>query len=363
MLELGIYCLQRCGPLRALLLLGLALTSTLLALLDQSTAAVCLLLILFYLGSAQSLSWRRQQQEQQHLLQQLAQLFGGQAERSHLLVKCDDEQRGAERLRSEVQFAAQSLEQMAEQTEQQGEAQSLRVNMIATASEEISQTLLHIGDLAEQALQAFERMHQMSDSGRQDAQSVGDEMQSIQLSLGRTAAAVRQLLQHSSAVEQSVQLIQALAKQTQLLALNASIEAARAGEQGRGFAVVAEEVRNLAQSTSAAAVEITGAVGAIGQAVHHVQVEVDEHQQLLANGCQQSLALANRLQQQADFSTQSLQSFGVMRQALSEHTQANQSLNQQLHEIGAALSQQSTQNRELHDLTHYLTRLTLGAKP
>ena len=94
----------------------------LLALLEQSTAAVCLLLILFYLGSAQSLSWRRQQQEQQHLLQQLAQLFGGQAERSHLLVKCADEQRGAERLRSEVQFAAQSLEHMAKQTEQQGEA-------------------------------------------------------------------------------------------------------------------------------------------------------------------------------------------------------------------------------------------------
>ncbi|MNG41403.1 hypothetical protein D3C84_1305690 [compost metagenome] len=52
-----------------------------------------------------------------------------------------------------------------------------------------------------------------------------------------------------------------------------------------------------------------------------------------------------------------------MRQALAEHTQANQSLNQQLHEIGAALQQQSGQNHELHDLTLHLTRLTAGSTP
>jgi methyl-accepting chemotaxis protein len=356
MLEFGIYCLQRCGAARTWLLATMALASTLLALLDQDTAALCLLPLLLYLGCAQSLSWRRQQQAQTHLLRQLAELFGGSTERTRLLVQCDDERRAAERLRSEVQFAAQALERMAEQAEQQGEAQNLRVNMIATASEEIGQTLLHIGELAEDALQAFQKLHQMSEQGSLDARLVGDQMHLIQASLGRTDQAVGQLLQHSAAVEQAVQLIQALAKQTQLLALNASIEAARAGEQGRGFAVVAEEVRNLAQSTAAATAEITQAVGAIGQSMAHVRNEVDEHRELLGQGCTRSLELAGRLQQQADSSTANLERFGTMRQALNEHTQASQALNQQLHEIGIALAQQSAQNHELHDLTLYLTR-------
>ena len=358
MLELGIYCLQRCGAARTWLLAALALASTLLALLDQDAAALCLLPLLLYLGGAQGLSWRRQQQAQSHLLRQLAGLFESSAERTRLLVKCDDERRAAERLRSEVQFAAQALERMAEHTEQQGEAQNLRVNMIATASEEIGQTLLHIGDLAEETLQAFRRLHQMSEQGSLDARLVGDQMQLIQASLGRTDQAVGQLLRHNAAVEQAVQLIQALAKQTQLLALNASIEAARAGEQGRGFAVVAEEVRNLAQSTAAAASEITQAVAAIGQSMNHVRSEVDEHRELLGQGCACNLELAARLHQQADFSASHLEAFGAMRQALDEHTQANQALNQQLHEIGAALGQQSAQNRELHALTLYLTRRT-----
>jgi methyl-accepting chemotaxis protein len=363
MLELGVYCLERCGAVRAWLLALLALATTLLALLGQPYPAAALLFLLLYLGGAQHLLWRRLQRDQQRILQQLAGLFGGQAEAAQLLVSCSGEQRSAERLRSEVQFASAALERMARQTEQQGEQQSQRVDMIAAASEQISQTLLHIEGLAEQALQAFARMHQMSEDGRQDAQHVGATMHGIQLSLGRTAAAVGQLLQHTGAVERAVQLIQALAKQTQLLALNASIEAARAGEHGRGFAVVAAEVRNLAQSTDSAASEITGVVGAITRAVGQVHGEVDEHRDLLDASSRQSSQLAEQLRGQAEFSQDTLQRFGAMRQALAEHTQANQSLNQQLHEIGGALQQHSAQNHELHDLTLYLTRLTGGTAP
>ncbi|WP_422598770.1 methyl-accepting chemotaxis protein [Pseudomonas sp.] len=237
--------------------------------------------------------------------------------------------------------------------------------MIAAASEQISQTLLHIRSLADHALHAFGETHQKSEAGCQDAQKVGGALHDIGQSLGRTGVAVGELLLRTEAVERAVASIQGLAKQTQLLALNASIEAARAGEQGRGFAVVADEVRHLAQATGQTAAEITQVVAAIAAAVATVRGQVDEHRALLQAGNQQSLGLASNLDALALQSRGNIEQLGSMHHALHEHSQANQSLSEQLQQISDALLRQSGDNQQLHELTLYLTQMTalLEAQP
>lgn len=302
---------------------------------------------------------QRQRQQLQRLLRGLQQLCGdSQPELHSLILSSSQERRNAERLRSEVLFAGQALAEMAATTEQRSDAQGRQVATIAQASEEIGHTLGQIQHLGQQAMSAFQLAHQKSEAGQQDAQSVGSAMASIRSSLGRTAEAVNQLLSHTQAVETALQGIQGLAKQTQLLALNASIEAARAGEQGRGFAVVADEVRQLSLASDQAAQRITGVVGDIAQSAQSLHHEVEEHRQLLEHGAHQSEALAADLQQLAQQSQQSLGEMHCLQQALDEHGQASQSLHEQLQCMGQTVAEQREQTHELHSLTLYLTRLT-----
>lgn len=309
--------------------------------------------------------------QQQRQRQALERLRGGfrqlcdteRADLHGLIVDHHQQRRGAERLRSEVQFASQSLADMAATAEQRSETQGQQVASIAQASAGIGQALEQIQHLGQQASSAFQVAHQKSEQGRQDAQTVGSAMVDIRQSLGRTAEAVSQLLEHTRAVDGSLQSIQNLAKQTQLLALNASIEAARAGEQGRGFAVVADEVRQLSLASDQAVQHITRVVADIGQAVQSVRHEVEEHRHLLDQGAARSETLAGNLHQLAQQNQQSLADLHCLQHALDEHGGASQSLHDQLQRIGQSVTEQREQSHELHSLTLYLTRLTGSANP
>ncbi len=111
---------------------------------------------------------------------------------------------------------------------------------------------------------------------KESFEGIAGNLRSMFGKIQQASGSVDSLHQRTGQIGGIVQLIKAIADQTNLLALNAAIEAARAGEAGRGFAVVADEVRKLAERTTQATAEIAGLVGAIQEETRSAKLIMDD---------------------------------------------------------------------------------------
>ncbi len=164
-----------------------------------------------------------------------------------------------------TQLAASSEEMSAisAQVSHAATAQGDQTSMVATAVHQMS---VAVQEVAQNAQSTSNTAADANKEARQGSELVQSNLRSIQglsVSVEKAGEVIDALHSQSDEISKVLGVIQSIAEQTNLLALNAAIEAARAGEAGRGFAVVADEVRSLASNTQKATESIRGMIDAL----------------------------------------------------------------------------------------------------
>ncbi|KPQ30074.1 MAG: methyl-accepting chemotaxis protein [Marinobacter excellens HL-55] len=160
----------------------------------------------------------------------------------------------------ELAVNVSSLRETSKTSRSSVEGQQNEIDMIATAINEMSAAAGEIAQNAQQTAEASENADQESRESLKTVAASRDAVEKLAKEVTAAAEVIDALGKDVSSINTVLEVIQGIAEQTNLLALNAAIEAARAGEAGRGFAVVADEVRNLAQRTQSSTGEINNMI-------------------------------------------------------------------------------------------------------
>ncbi len=227
---------------------------------------------------------------------------------------------------TQIASAAEQLSAVTEQTSAGVNNQKVETDQVATAMHEMTATVQEVARNAEEASQAAAAADGEARAGDQVVNEAIAQIERLASEVERSTDAMTVLQQESDKIGSVMDVIKAVAEQTNLLALNAAIEAARAGEAGRGFAVVADEVRGLAQRTQKSTEEIEGLVAG------------------LQNGTQQVAAVMNNSRSLTDSSVALTRKAGVSLENITRTVSNIQSMNQQ---IAAAAEEQSAVAEEI----------------
>jgi methyl-accepting chemotaxis protein len=235
-----------------------------------------------------------------------------------------------------VHQSSQKLNKVAGQTDSEIQGNKLQIDAVSAAVTEMSATVQEISHNAQQTSSAASQAQQRGIEGAVLSQAAVKDMSLLAGTMTEAVDVVIGLAKESENIGAVVDVIKAIADQTNLLALNAAIEAARAGEQGRGFAVVADEVRSLAGRTS----ESTG----------HIRTMVEKLQAIAKDA-------EAKMQQGREQTQLSSERATSMQSALDAIGKAIEVVQQQSAAIAVATQQQGVVAEDINLNIHRITQL------
>jgi methyl-accepting chemotaxis protein len=253
--------------------------------------------------------------------------------------------------------ASQSLGVIADDTQRQSQQQSQQMELVATAVQELSYA---VQEVARNAEQAASEVRDAEEQALRAQDNIGSSLQQVdQLSgtIGKAVDVIQSLARESAQIGTVLEVIRAIAEQTNLLALNAAIEAARAGEQGRGFAVVADEVRLLAQRTQKSTAEIQTMIERL-QANSEAAVQVIDESSQASTLTVEQAHLAGRSLEQIAQSLRNLTGLNAsIASATLEQSQVVEDINQNVTQAASLAEESALAASQSNEASHQLGTL------
>lgn len=246
----------------------------------------------------------------------------------------------------------QGLDRLAHnQSEVLGQTQRLAsaTEEISVTTQEVSHSLEFVAQISRSSTHAAEEGSKVIGSAISSLEEVGSIMTSA-------AGHINQLEEASSKVDSVMVIINAIAEQTNLLALNAAIEAARAGEQGRGFAVVADEVRSLAVRTVDAVSEISETIDTMKKESAEVIQYIGQSESSMKTGRergQQAMDALKLITEKADEASHQTE---VIFTSIKELATTSQSMADNMTQISSAMKELEENNEQLRNVSEMVEK-------
>lgn len=258
---------------------------------------------------------------------------------------------------NQIASASEELSSTAEQMSRGMQQQTSQTSQIASAMEEMSATVLEVAKNSQSASSSAIEASSTAQRGGEVVTRTISGMMSIAATVEQSARTIGELGKSSDQIGEIVAVIDDIADQTNLLALNAAIEAARAGEQGRGFAVVADEVRKLAERTTKATKEIAQMIKTIQKDTGSAVAAMDAGTKEVKEGVDLANQAGESLVQIVDAVHKVNDMIRQIATAAEEQSNAAEEISKSVEEIASITKETSSGSNQTATASHELSKM------
>lgn len=236
---------------------------------------------------------------------------------------------------NEVKAGTEQIAVTMDELAKGSETQANSASDLAAAMGTFSEKVREVSDKGSNIHTYSNQVLKMTEQGKELMESSTDQMTKINQLVKIAVNKVQGLDKQSQEISKLIAVIQEIADQTNLLALNAAIEAARAGEHGKGFAVVADEVRKLAEQVSNSIHDITGIVSSIQSETNDVTKSLEGGYQEVEQGTEQIQSTSSMLYEIRSSVTKMVEDITIATDSLIELNASSQSMNGSIEEVAS----------------------------